>query len=66
MYLKVPYHNGKETTIEEVKAALPDDIEGLTVDTDLNYPSVEFPPDASYEDYKRIEEVLKAKGFTAY
>jgi hypothetical protein len=70
MYLKVPYvkENGvtRFATVEEVQTALPKDMQGLTVDTALNYPCVEFPAGASYEDHQRVQKHLEDAGFEAY
>ena len=70
MYLKVPYRKDesgtRSTSTEEVQAALPKDMSGLTVDTALNFPCVEFPQGATYEDYQRIQQLLMECGFEAY
>lgn len=70
MYLKVPYHkdeNGTHNaTIEQVQDAIANEMDGLTVDDDLHYPSVEFPDGATYADYQRVQRVLIERGFEAY
>lgn len=70
MYLKVPYHkdaNGThDATVEQVEEALEGEMDGLTVDTDLNYPCVEFPEGATHTDYQRVQKVLENAGFEAY
>lgn len=66
MYLKVPYGPGPGKQIadpEAVKAALPADISGLIVDTDLGYPCVEFPRNAPYTNLERVRETLRKAGF---
>lgn len=66
MYLKI----GKwDATVEEVQQALAElvpDVEGLTVDNDLNYPAVEFPDGTPHEVYKRVEQALNDAGWEAY
>jgi hypothetical protein len=69
-YLKVPYspkvpgENTKFATVEEVKAALPTDVEGLFVeDSGTNYPCVQFPDGVSVETMQKVERHLKNQGF---
>lgn len=72
MYLKVPYKPGdpKEfATVEDVQQALKvlvPDVEGLTVDNDLNYPCVEFAPGTPHTVYERVEKALNDAGWEAY
>lgn len=69
MYLKVPYHKVEgETnwaTIEDVTAAIQEiaPAAGLTVDNYFNFPSVNFPDETPYAEYKRIEKALQDAGF---
>lgn len=64
MYLKVPYDAEKHTADPDaVQSALPDDMDGLTVDTDLGYPCVEFPYNAPYSDLERVRQTLQNAGF---
>lgn len=64
-YWKVPYSpHGGFASIDEVKAALPQDVEGLEVDdTTTNYPCVQFPPNTQYDIMKRVKDHLEARGF---
>lgn len=65
-YLKVPYsakNRSEIATVEEVKEALPDDVEGLTVDLDLNYPCVEFPQGTSNATIEKVVQHLESQGF---
>jgi hypothetical protein len=67
-YWKVPYSakdKGKYATVDEVKAALPTDVEGLTVDEDLNYPCVQFPEGTSSKTMKKVRQHLLDQGFSA-
>jgi hypothetical protein len=70
MYLKVPHvrENGvvKDATVQQVVAALGDLIteHELTVDSDLDYPCVEFPPRTRYfGSYCFIRDHLENAGF---
>ncbi len=65
MYLKVYYGpvGKQDATIEDVTAALPQDMEGLTVDGVLGYPSVNFPDGAPFSDWERVQKALQAAGF---
>jgi hypothetical protein len=64
-YLKVPYVGKpmRTPTIEEVKAALPADAQGLSVDLDLNYPCVEFPQGTKSAAIESVVKHLEAQGF---
>lgn len=65
-YIKVPYsakYPGQIATIEEVKAALPNDVPGLTVDLDLHYPCVEFPQGTSSATIEKVVKHLENQGF---
>ena len=67
MYLKVPYvkvgNLVHDASVKEVKAALPADMPGLTVDDNLGYPSVNFPDGSKYPDLQRVQKVLQERGF---
>lgn len=54
------------TTVEEVQAALPDDVEGLTVDEALRYPCVNFPRGTSVETMQKVKKHLESQGFEPY
>jgi len=68
-YLKVPYapkvagSNTRIATVEEVRSALPTDVEGLTVDEALRYPCVNFPEGTTYATMKKVNDHLKSQGF---
>lgn len=65
-YIKVPYSakNPSEiATIEEVRNALPKDVEGLTVDLDLYHPCVEFPQGTSSATIEKVVRHLESQGF---
>jgi hypothetical protein len=67
-YWKVPYsakNKGQYATVEEVQAALPADVEGLTVDESLNYPCVNFPEGTPNETMQKVKEHLESQGFEA-
>jgi hypothetical protein len=67
-YWKVPYsakNKGQYATVEEVQAALPSDVPGLSVDEDLNYPSVQFPAGTSSETMQKVKQHLQNQGFSA-
>lgn len=63
MYMKVYYYRDKAATVAQVKAALPSDVQGLTVDANLGYPCVEFPDGATPADWTKVQQVLQAAGF---
>jgi hypothetical protein len=54
------------TTVEEVQAALPKDVEGLTVDEALRYPCVNFPKGTSTETMQKVKRHLESQGFEPY
>jgi len=60
--------NGKshDTTVEEVQACLPSDVEGLTVDDVLRYPCVNFPNGVSIETMQKVKRHLESQGFEPY
>jgi len=65
-YIKVPYsakNPSKIATIEEVREALPKDVEGLIVDLDLHYPCVEFPQGTSSATIEKVVQHLESQGF---
>jgi hypothetical protein len=69
-YLKVPYSNKRspggyllDSTIEEVQAALPSDVDGLTVDDSLRIVCVNFPEGITGATMKKVEDHLKSQGF---
>lgn len=65
-YIKVPYsakNSGEIATIEEVREALPKDVEGLMVDLDLHYPCVEFPQGTSNATIEKVVQHLESQGF---
>jgi len=67
-YWKVPYsaqRKGQYATIEEVQAALPSDVPGLSVDDGLRYPCVRFPENASNETMQKVKKHLESQGFSA-
>lgn len=64
MYLKCYYNANKGiASISEVEEALKRAGMSFVVDNDLGYPSVNFPPTASYEDWERVQSVLRDAGF---
>lgn len=65
-YWKVPYSpKGGYATVEEVQADLPSDVPDLSVDEDLNYPSVQFPAGTSSETMQKVKKHLQDHGFKA-
>ncbi|HEX3642902.1 MAG TPA: hypothetical protein VHV10_16585 [Ktedonobacteraceae bacterium] len=67
-YWKVPYsakNKGQYATIDEVQAALPSDVVGLTVDESLNYPCVQFPEGTKSETMQKVRQHLLDQGFSA-
>ena len=69
-YWKVPYSNKKspegytlDSTIEEVQAALPPDVEGLTVNDGLRIVCVQFPENVSNETMQKVKKHLQDQGF---
>jgi hypothetical protein len=65
---KVPYSNkGRfvDSTVEEVQAALPSDVEGLTVDDGLRIVCVRFPSNVSNETMQKVKQHLQDQGFSA-
>jgi hypothetical protein len=67
-YWKVPYsakNKGQYATVEEVQAALPTEVTGLTVDEDLNYPCVMFPEGTDDATMQKVRKHLLDQGFNA-
>jgi len=65
MYLKVYYNpNKQDAQVDEVRAMLPADMPGFTVDRiPGSCVAVNFPQGSKYSDFQRVQKVLQDAGF---